>query len=243
VELRDRVALVTGAGHRVGRAIALGLAGQGARVAVHYNETADGAQSVVASIRAQGGDAFAIAADLSDPRAAAPLVAAVADHWGTFDVLVNSAGVMRRTPVGTVTPADWDAIFAINLRAPFFVAQAAATRMGTRGGAIVNIADLAGLETWSAFVPHGISKAGVIQMTRALGHALAPHIRVNAVAPGAVLLPAAWDAAAAAHLVETTPLRRLGTPEDVVGAVLYLLQADYVTGETIVVDGGRRVRV
>lgn len=243
MELRDRVALVTGAGHRVGRAIALGLAGQGARVAVHYNETADGAQSVVASIRAQGGDAFAIAADLSDPRAAAPLVAAVADHWGTFDVLVNSAGVMRRTPVGTVTPADWDAIFAINLRAPFFVAQAAATRMGTRGGAIVNIADLAGLETWSAFVPHGISKAGVIQMTRALGHALAPHIRVNAVAPGAVLLPAAWDAAAAAHLVETTPLRRLGTPEDVVGAVLYLLQADYVTGETIVVDGGRRVRV
>jgi len=243
VELRDRVALVTGAGHRVGRAIALGLAGQGARVAVHYNETADGAQSVVASIRAQGGDAFAIAADLSDPRAAAPLVAAVADHWGTFDVLVNSAGVMRRTPVGTVTPADWDAIFAINLRAPFFVAQAAATRMGTRGGAIVNIADLAGLETWSAFVPHGISKAGVIQMTRALGHALAPHIRVNAVAPGAVLLPAAWDAAATAHLVETTPLRRLGTPEDVVGAVLYLLQADYVTGETIVVDGGRRVRV
>lgn len=243
MELRERVALVTGAGHRVGRAIAMGLAREGARVAVHYNETADGARSVVESIRAQGGDAFAVAADLSDPAAAARLVDAAADHWGTLDVLVNSAGVMRRTPVGSVTPADWDAIFAINLRAPFFAAQAAAARMGVRGGAIVNIADLAGLETWSEYVPHGISKAGVIQLTRALAHAMAPHVRVNAVAPGAVLLPAAWDEAAAAHLVATTPLRRLGTPEDVVGAVLYLLHADYVTGETIVVDGGRRVRV
>jgi pteridine reductase len=243
MELRDRVALVTGAGHRVGRAIALGLAGQGARVAVHYNETADGAERVVATIRGQGGDAFAVAADLSDAGAAARLVDAAADHWGALDVVVNSAGVMRKTPVGSVTPADWDAIFAINLRAPFFVSQAAATRMGTRGGAIVNIADLAGLETWSAYVPHGISKAGVIQMTRALAHALAPHVRVNAIAPGAVLLPAGWDEATAAHLIATTPLRRLGTPEDVVGAVLYLLQADYVTGETIVVDGGRRVRV
>lgn len=243
MELRDRVALVTGAGHRVGRAIALGLAGRGARVAVHYNETADGAERVVATIRGQGGDAFAVAADLSDAGAAVRLVDAAADHWGALDVVVNSAGVMRKTPVGSVTPADWDAIFAINLRAPFFVSQAAATRMGTRGGAIVNIADLAGLETWSAYVPHGISKAGVIQMTRALAHALAPHVRVNAIAPGAVLLPAGWDEATAAHLIATTPLRRLGTPEDVVGAVLYLLQADYVTGETIVVDGGRRVRV
>jgi pteridine reductase len=243
MELRDRVALVTGAGHRVGRAIALGLAGQGARVAVHYNETADGAESVVATIRAQGGDAFAVAADLSDATAAARLVDVAADHWGALDVVVNSAGVMRKTPMGTVTAADWDAIFAINLRAPFFVAQAAATRMGTRGGAIVNIADLAALETWPAYVPHGISKAGVIQMTRALAHALAPQVRVNAIAPGAVLLPAAWDEAAAAHLIVTTPLRRLGTPDDVVGAVLYLLQADYVTGETIVVDGGRHVRV
>jgi pteridine reductase len=242
MELRERVALVTGAGHRVGRAIALGLARGGARVAVHYNETADGAREVVDSIRAQGGDALAIGADLSDPVAAGRLVDEVAAHWGVLDVLVNSAGVMHRTPVATVTPLEWDAVFAINLRAPFFVAQAAARVMGTRGGVIVNIADLAGMEAWSDYIPHGISKAGVIQMTRGLAHALAPHIRVNAIAPGAVLLPEAWDEAAAAHLVATTPLRRLGSPEDVVGAVLYLIQADYVTGDTIVVDGGRRVR-
>jgi pteridine reductase len=243
MDLRERVALVTGGGHRVGRAIALGLARHGARVAVHYNETADGAHEVAETIRANGGDAFAIGADLSDPAAAGRLVDETAAYWGVLDVLVNSAGIMRKTPVADVTPADWDAVFAVNLRAPFFVAQAAARVMGDRGGVIVNISDLAGLETWRDYIPHGISKAGVIQMTRALAHALAPHIRVNAIAPGAVLLPAVWDAAAAAHLVATTPLRHLGAPEDVVGAVLYLIQADYVTGDTLVVDGGRHVRV
>jgi pteridine reductase len=243
MDLRERVALVTGAGHRVGRAIALGLARNGARVAVHYNETADGAHEVAETIRANGGDAFAIGADLSDPGAAGRLVDETAAHWGVLDVLVNSAGIMRKTPVAEVTPADWDAVLAVNLRAPFFVAQAAARVMGDRGGVIVNISDLAGLETWRDYIPHGISKAGVIQMTRALAHALAPHIRVNAIAPGAVLLPAVWDEAAAAHLVATTPLRHLGSPEDVVGAVLYLIQADYVTGDTLVVDGGRHVRV
>jgi pteridine reductase len=243
MELTGRVALVTGAGRRVGRAIALGLANAGARVAVHYHSTADGAQAVVDEITARGGEAVPFSADLAIAERAASLVDDVADHFGELDVLVNSAGIMQRTPIGTVTPAMWDTTFAINLRAPFFAAQAAAARMGTRGGAIVNIADLAGLEAWSAFVPHGISKAGVIQMTRALAHALAPHIRVNAVAPGAVLLPEHWDAAAAEHLVATTPLKRLGTPDDVVAAVLYLLRADYVTGDTVVVDGGRHVRV
>jgi pteridine reductase len=106
----------------------------------------------------------------------------------------------------------------------------------------VNIADLAAFETWPAYVPHGITKAGVVQMTRALARVLAPRIRVNAVAPGTVLLPPDWDEAAAERLNATTPLRRLGSPDDVVQAVLYLLDADYVTGETIVVDGGRHVR-
>lgn len=249
MELRDRVALVTGAGRRLGRAIALGLAREGARVAVHHHSAGDGARTVVDEIRRSGGDAKAFEADLSDPAAAGPLVAAAAAAWDGLDVVVNSAGIMQRTPIGTVTPAQWDAIFALNLRAPFFIAQAAAPllcepkRGGEGGGAIVNIADLAGLETWSAYVPHGISKSGVIQMTRALAHALAPRVRVNAVAPGAVLLPESWDAAAAEHLVSTTPLRRLGTPADVVDAVIYLLRADYVTGTTLVVDGGRRVRV
>jgi pteridine reductase len=213
------------------------------RVAVHYNRDEDGAGAVVTEIRTNGGVAEAFRADLSKPESAAQLVNDVANRLNGLDVLVNSAGIMERTPIGEVTPALWDETFAINLRAPFFAAQAAAACMKESGGNIVNIADLAGLETWKAYIPHGISKAGVIQMTRALAHALAPGIRVNAVAPGPVLLPEHWDATEADHLIATTPLRRLGSPDDVVGAVIYLLEADYVTGETIVVDGGRHVRV
>jgi len=169
------------------------------------------------------------------------MVDAVADSFGSLDVLVNSAAIMVRTPIADVTPEQWDAIFAINLRAPFFAAQAAARRMADHG-AIVNIADLAAFETWPAYVPHGISKAAVVQMTRSLARTLAPRIRVNAVAPGVVLLPEGWDADSAERLAATTPLQRLGSPADVVGAVLYLLEADYVTGDVLMVDGGRHVR-
>jgi pteridine reductase len=133
-------------------------------------------------------------------------------------------------------------MFAVNLRAPFFCAQAAAPHMRARGGAIVNIADLAAYETWPAYVPHGITKAGVVQMTRGLARALAPRVRVNGIAPGAVLLPEGWDEAADERLRSTTPLGRHGSPDDVAQAMLYLLDADFVTGETIVVDGGRHVR-
>lgn len=238
---RGRVALVTGSGRRVGRAIALGLASAGARVAVHFNGSRDGADETVALIEREGGEARAFHADLGDPDAPARLIDAVASAFGALDVLVNSAAVMERTPVGTVTVDAWDAMMAINLRAPFFAAQAAAPHMAG-GGCIVNLADLAAFESWPAYVPHGISKAGIVQMTRSLARALAPAVRVNAVAPGAVLLPDAWDGAAAERLRDTTPLRRLGDPADVVDAVLYLVRADYVTGDTIIVDGGRHVR-
>ena len=241
MELTDRVALVTGAGRRVGRAIAVALGADGARVAVHYHGSDAGAAETAAEIERGGGVARLFAADLRDPDAPAALVHEVADAFGALDVLVNSAAVMERTPVGTVTPAAWDAMFALNLRAPFFAAQAAAGRLRD-GGCIVNVADLAAFETWPAYVPHGISKAGVVQMTRALARVLAPRVRVNAVAPGAVLLPDDWDEAAAERLAATTPLRRLGSPADVVTAVRYLIAADYVTGETLVVDGGRHVR-
>ena len=238
---RGRVALVTGSGRRLGRALALGLANAGARVAVHYHGSRAGADETVATIEARGGEARAFQADLRDAAAPARLVDDVADAFGALDVLVNSAAVMERTPIGGVTPGQWDAMMALNLRAPFFAAQAAAAHM-TAGGCIVNIADLAAFEAWPAYVPHGISKAGVVQMTRALARALAPAVRVNAVAPGAVLLPDEWDGAAAERMRSTTPLRRLGDPSDVVEAVLFLVRADYVTGDTVMVDGGRHVR-
>ncbi|HEU4566052.1 MAG TPA: SDR family oxidoreductase, partial [Gemmatimonadaceae bacterium] len=242
VQLAGRVALVTGAGRRVGRALALALGARGMRVAVHYHASRAGADETARRIAAAGSEARVFAADLRDVAACERLVDEVASSFGALDVLVNSAAVMLRTPVGEVTAGQWDDIFALNLRAPFFLARAAARAMGERGGAIVNIADLAGLEVWPGYLPHGASKAGVIYLTRALARTLAPRVRVNAVAPGAVLLPDDWPEESAERLARTTPLQRLGAPEDVAGAVLYLLEADYVTGDTIVVDGGRHVR-
>jgi pteridine reductase len=194
-------------------------------------------------IEEAGGKATLFQADLTRPQAPAALVDEVASTLGALDVLVNSAAIMQRTPLDTITPAEWDMMFALNSRAPFFASLAAHRHMSAHGGgAIVNIADLAGLETWPAYVPHGLSKSVVIQMTKSLAKTLAPSVRVNAVAPGVILLPEGWQAEIGERLRGTTPLKRLGSANDVVGAVIYLLEADYVTGETIVVDGGRHVR-
>jgi pteridine reductase len=238
MEITGRIALVTGAGKRVGRALAIALAHAGARVAVHFHASTAGALETVAAIRDAGGNARAFAADLADPHAAGTLVDTVADTLGGIDILVNSSGVMQRVALADVTPANWDTTFAINLRAQFFTSQAAARRM-TNGGVIVNMADLAAFEAWTQYIPHCVSKAGVVALTQGLAHALGPKIRVNAIAPGAVLLPDGFDGT---RLTSTTPLKRLGTPEDVIQAMLYLISADYVTGETIIVDGGRHVR-
>jgi pteridine reductase len=236
-----RVALVTGAGHRVGRVIALQMAARGFRLAVHYHTSREGAERTVAEIRAAGGDATPLHADLRQPEAADALIAEVVSHLGTLDVLVCSAAGMERTSLGHTSPAQFDAIIALNLRAPFLLAQAA-SRIMRPGSVIVSIADHMAEEPWPDYSVHGMSKAGVISMTRHLASALAPGIRVNAVAPGFVLAPEGYGAAAAAKFASETPLERLGTPEDVAQAVLYLVDAGYVTGETLFVDGGRRVR-
>ena len=242
MKLDGGTAIVTGAGRRVGRAIATGLGERGMHVAVHYNGSEKGAKETAVDIERAGGRATLFQADLSRAEAPAALVDDVVNALGSLDVLVNSAAIMQRTPLDTVTPADWDTTFAINARSPFFAALAAARHLKEKGGAIVNIADLAGLETWPAYVPHGLSKSVVIQMTRSLARTLAPAVRVNAIAPGVIELPEGWDPAVGERLRTTTPLKKLGSVNDVVGAVIYLLEADYVTGETIVVDGGRHVR-
>jgi pteridine reductase len=242
VEVKDRIALVTGGAHRVGRALSTALADAGMRVAIHYNAAAAEADALVHELTARGHECGAYGADLTHPDAPRSLIADVARDFGGLDVLVNSAAVMQRTPVDEVTPEQWDWMFALNLRAPFFLAQAARPWLRAAGGAIVNLSDLAAFETWPEYIPHGISKAGIVQMTRALARVFAPEIRVNAIAPGAVLLPDNWTDAARTHFESTTPLRRLGSPADVVEAMMYLLRADYVTGDTLLVDGGRHVR-
>ena len=240
--LRGKVALVTGGARRVGKAIALALADRGADIVVHYNSGATEAGETAAEIRARGVRVALVHGDLSQVAIAQSLPSQAHAALARLDIVVNSAAMMLRTPIGDVTPDAWDTMFALNLKAPFFLAQAAAPLLRENKGVIVNIADLAAYETWPAYVPHAITKAGVVQMTRGLAHALAPDVRVNAVAPGAVLLPDQWQDDTAARLAATTPLGRLGAAEDVAQAVVYLCEASYVTGEVIIVDGGRHIR-
>jgi pteridine reductase len=240
--LAGGVVIVTGAGRRVGRAIALTLGARGMHVVVHFNESRAGADETARLITTAGGQAIVEQADLTNVDSANDLVDRAIAWRGALAALVNSAAIMLRTPVGETAASDWDTMFAINVRAPYFLSQRAAPALAASRGAIVNIADLAAFESWPAYIPHGMTKASVVQMTRAMASALAPDVRVNAVAPGVVLLPEGWSEEAAEHLRSTTPLRRLGSPEDVAQAVVFLLQAGYVTGEVIRVDGGRHIR-
>jgi NAD(P)-dependent dehydrogenase (short-subunit alcohol dehydrogenase family) len=243
VRLEGAAALVTGAGQRIGQAIAIGLAQAGCDIAIHYRGSATGAEETARAVRAAGRRAELLQADLSDATASRGLADQAARALKRLDIVINSAAIMVRQPVETVTPESWDATFDLNLRAMFFVSQGAIPHLRRAKGKIVNMADIAGMEPWPAYVPHCVSKAGVIMLTKALARALAPDIAVNAVAPGAVLLPEGWDEKAREHIRETTPLERLGDPADVVAAVRFLLAGtDYVTGTVLVVDGGRLIR-
>jgi len=243
VRLEGAGALVTGAGKRIGQAIAIGLAQAGCDVAIHYHGSARGAEETARAVRGAGRRAELLQADLSDATASRGLADQAARALKRLDIVINSSGVMVRQPVETVTPESWDATLDLNLRAMFFVSQGAIPHLRRAKGKIVNMADIAGLEPWPAYVPHCVSKAGVVMLTKALARALAPDIAVNAVAPGAVLLPEGWDEKARERIRETTPLERLGDPADVVAAVRFLLAGtDYVTGTVLVVDGGRLIR-
>jgi pteridine reductase len=243
VQLEGRVALVTGAGQRLGRAFAAALAGRGMSLALHYNASMGGAESLRDEIRAAGGKAECFAADLTDARAARDLPATVARAMGGLDVLVNSAAVMHRIAFEETTVGQYDAIMDLNLRSLFFLTQGAAPALRRARGKVVNIADLGGLEPWPSYPVHSLSKAGVVMLTKVLARVLAPDVTVNAIAPGTVLVPDSYDEAQRDRLARDTPLRRLGTPADATGALLFLLEdADFVTGDVLVVDGGRVLR-
>jgi pteridine reductase len=240
MELRGRVALVTGAGRRLGREMARALAGRGMALAIHHHSSAQGAEALRDEITAGGGRAECFAADLTDANAARALAPTVVDALGRLDVLVNSAAVMHRLSFEATTPEQYDAILDLNLRSVFFCTQGAAPALRAARGRVVNMADLAGSQPWPGFVAHSVSKAGVVMLTKVLARALAPEVTVNAIAPGAVLVPESYDADERERLARATPLRRLGSPGDVVSALLYLLEGgDFVTGEVLAVDGGR----
>jgi pteridine reductase len=238
-ELAGRVALVTGAGVRVGRAIAEELARAGATVAVHYARSERGARATVRAIQARGGKARAFAADLAVVGTPARLVTEVVAWAGRLDILVCSAATFERRPFEQIDERAWRDMMALNLEAPFRLVQAAARHLCRRKGVVINILDVAAFQAWKGYAHYAASKAGLAMMTRVLALELAPKARVVAIAPGTVLFPAGYPAAERRRVVAKIPLRRVGTPADIAQAARFLASASYITGAVLPVDGGR----
>lgn len=236
------VALVTGAARRIGAAIVRRLHAAGYDIALHHHASANEARALADELNAmRPGSVITLAADLREFDRIPELIAHTVGHFGRLDALVNNASAYYATPFGKVTPTEWDDLFAINARAPFFLAQSAAPHLAHRHGAIVNMVDAYAEQPRSNISAHAASKAALIGATRALAIELAPKVRVNGVAPGAILWPEnGIDAAVSAQLIARTPLARAGTAEEVAEAVRWLLQdATYMTGEILRLDGGR----
>ncbi len=219
--------------------MALRLASEGADVAVHYGKSEAEAREVVGEIEKLGRRAAAFSAELTDVQAIQKLVQNVASRFARLDILVNCAANFLETKFGETNEATWDASLGTNLKAPFFCAQAAAPHLAKSGrGVIINFADIGGMLGWTEFLPHSISKAGVIMLTRILAKELGPAVRVNAIAPGTITMPGdppEWQT----DFIRRAPMKRTGRPEEIADAVMYLIGAEFVTGHVLVVDGGR----
>jgi pteridine reductase len=240
MDLKSKVALVTGAGRRIGRAIALELAAHGATVAVHYRDSHAEADAAVAEIGADGGKAQAFHANLEHVAEIERLVASVLDAFGRIDILVNSASVFAPTPLEKLTERDWDANLDTNLKAPFFLSKFAAAAMRKQGaGKIVNLGDWAGIRPYKDYLPYSVSKSALIGLTKALAKELAPEIQVNCIALGMVMPPENYTTEEVTRLVNRTLTKKIGTPEDIARAVIFFCETDFATGTTLELEGGR----
>lgn len=240
------VALITGGGRRVGAVIARVLHGAGYDLVLHYRHSADAAEALATELEQQrAGSVLTLHAELAALDMLPEVVTATLSRFGRLDALVNNASAFYPTPLGSATPAQWDELFASNAQAPFFLAQAAAPALRQAGGAIVNLVDIYAERPLAEHPIYCMAKAALLAMTRSLALDLGPQVRVNAVAPGAVMWPSegkAYDDKRA--MLERTPLKRAGTPEDVASAVLWLLRdAPFVTGQVLRIDGGRTLSV
>ena len=242
--LEGKVALVTGAARRIGAAIARRLHGAGAKVVLHYRGTENEAAQLEKELNAaRAGSALKLKGDLLAPVAPKALVDATLQRFARLDILVNNASAFFPTPVGEIEAPHWEELIGSNLRAPLFLAQAAAPQLALAGGAIVNIADIHAERPLKDYVVYSIAKAGLAALTKSLALELAPGVRVNAVAPGAIAWPedGQFDPGERARIIASTPLARIGTPEEIAQAVHFLASASFVTGQVLAVDGGRSI--
>jgi pteridine reductase len=237
----QRVVLVTGGARRLGAEIVRSFAGRGDAVVIHHGHSRGEADQLATALRATGTPVLVVEEDLTDATAPARIIDATIRAFGRLDVVVSSASIMTRRAFDSVTPDVWEHTEAVNLRAPFFLMQAAARVM--HDGVIIQVADHMAFEAgFPAFIPHQVTKSALTHLVHTVADLLAPRIRVNAVAPGLVLAPDDLDAARIQEFLHDVPLQRSGTPEDVIAAIHYLVEATYVTGVTLRVDGGRHLR-
>jgi pteridine reductase len=240
MELHGQVAVVTGGARRLGAAIVLALARAGCDVVINYRYSADDAEATANTAREARIRAVTVQGNVAQAADVARLLDTTLSTFGRVDILVANAGAFRRTPIDTLTDADWDDMLDNNLRSCFLCAQRFGVHMRDHGGGtIVALADVAGLRPWADYLPYSVAKAGVIALTYGLAKALAPRVRVNAIAPGPVLFPDDYDPALREREVGRTLLRREGTPQHIADAVVAVARNDYLTGVVLPVDGGR----
>lgn len=242
MDLHGKTALITGGAHRVGKAITLALARAGMNVIIHYNTSAGLAEETAAEAAALGVRTLTHRADISNPDDVRQMQGRAQSEFESVDILINSASFFLPTPIPTDEFSAWKQVTSVLIDGSFYCANIFGREMIARGsGAIVNIVDLSAWEPWPHFAAHSVGKAALLALTRQLALEFAPHVRVNAVAPGAVLPPLNYSPEKIARSARRTLLGRWGKPEDVSSAVIFLLQADYITGDTITVDGGERL--
>ncbi len=236
--LSGQVALVTGAARRIGRAVALRLAQEGADVVVHFRSSKSEAEELVSEITGLGVRSLAFSADLTRPTEIQALFDRASSQFGRLDILINNASNFLHTEFAGTTESSWDASLDTNLKSVFFCSQAAAPLLRESRGVIINFSDVGGILPWTGYIPHCVSKAGLIMLTKCLAKELAPLVRVNAIAPGTISMsgdPSEWET----DFIRRSPLHRTGTPADIVDAVLFLIRSKFSTGQVLVLDGGR----
>lgn len=242
--LAGRAVLITGAARRVGATLVRALHAAGANVLVHCHHSVQAAEALTAELeRERSGSTAVIVADLLDTMALPGLIDSALEHFGRLDLLINNASSFYPTPVGHISVAHWEDLMGTNLRAPLFLTQAATPALQESGGSVLNIVDIHGQRPLRDHALYSTAKAGLIMLTRALARELAPRVRVNAIAPGAILWPdGGMPAARKERIMQRTPLQRHGCPEDIARAVLFFAsEAPFVTGQVLAIDGGRSI--